>query len=291
MQYGIITPAHNEADTISDYIASVAQQAVRPKKLVIVNDHSTDNTGEIVQGFAGKHDWIVLVDRESHPSHQTGSKVVSAFLHGLQQTDTSEWDIIVKMDADLVLPPGYFKAVLDEFTRNGDTGICGGICALRSDDSLVPERLTDLHHVRGALKAYRKTCYEQIGGLRPVYGWDTLDELLAAYHGWKTVVLAGQVVEHRKPTGSDTPPLALHKMTGEMFYRLGYGPVISLIASAKRFRMKPFAVSVLWSCLGYLHAAMRKPGQYVTPAQRIFIRKLRYRRMREKIAARRAHRT
>ncbi len=291
MQYGIITPAHNEADTISEYMASVARQTVRPRRLVIVNDHSTDNTGEIVRVFAEKHDWIALLDRKSHPSHQTGSKVISAFLHGLEQTDTHGWDVIVKMDADLVLPPDYFKAVLDVFSRDEAAGICGGICALRDGDSLVPERLTDLHHVRGALKAYRMACFKQIGGLRPVYGWDTLDELLAASHGWKTVVLTGQVVEHKKPTGSDTPPLALHKMTGEMFYRLGYGPVISLIASVKRYRMRPFAVSALWSYLGYLKAALQKPGQYVTPAQRIFIRKLRYRRMREKIATQPAKRT
>ncbi|TVQ72336.1 MAG: glycosyltransferase [Balneolaceae bacterium] len=288
MRFGIVTPAHNEADTIPDYISSVIGQSILPVTLIIVNDNSTDNTGDIARQIAKKHDWITVIDRESLPVHRTGSKVVAAFLHGLSKTDYSTWDIIVKMDADLVLPPDYFKGVTEEFARSESVGICGGICALRKGGKLVPEQLTDRFHVRGALKAYRKSCYARIGGVRPVYGWDTLDELLAAYYNWETVVLPDLVAEHRAPTGSDTSSTVLHKMTGEMFYRLGYGPVISLAASAKRYRMKPFLISALWSCLGYLLAALRKPEQYVTPAQRIFIRKLRYRRMREKIAGKRA---
>jgi len=288
MRFGIVTPAHNEADTISDYITSVIGQSILPEALVIVNDNSTDKTGDIAHQIAKKHDWITVIDRKSLPLHRTGSKVIEAFLHGLSETDYKSWDIIVKMDADLILPPDYFKRITDEFARNESAGICGGICALRRGEDLVPEQLTDRFHVRGALKAYRRSCYEQIGGVRPVYGWDTLDELLAAYYDWETVVLPDLVVEHKAPTGSETRPVALHKMTGEMFYRLGYGPVISLAASAKRYRMKPLLMSAFWSFLGYLLAALRKPEQYVTPAQRIFIRKLRYRRMRKKIAGKRA---
>ncbi len=288
MRFGIVTPAHNEADTISGYILSVIRQSILPEALIIVNDNSTDNTGEIARQFAKKHEWITVIDKESLPVHRTGSKVIEAFLHGLSKTDNSSWDFLVKMDADLILPPDYFKRITDEFARNETAGICGGICALRKGEELVPERLTDRFHVRGALKAYRRSCYGQIGGVRPFYGWDTLDELLAAYYNWETVVLPDLVVEHQAPTGSDTLPTALHKMTGEMFYRLGYGPVISLAASLKRYRMKPFLVSALWSYLGYLLAALRKPEQYVTPAQRIFIRKLRYRRMRKKITGKRA---
>ena len=283
MRYGIVTPAHNESDAIFGYMESVVRQSVRPVALIIVNDHSTDNTGHIAREIAKKHDWITIFDRKSDPDHATGSKVAGAFLYGLDRADTTGWDVIVKMDADLVLPHDYFSTVLEQFQKDGKTGICGGVCALRQGDRLVPETLTDRFHVRGALKAYRRECYEQIGGIRQLYGWDTLDELLAAYYGWGTRVIPDLLVEHRSPTGIETQPAELHKMTGELFYRLGYGPVVSLLASVKRYRMKPRFASALLSFSGYLRAAISRPEQYVTPAQRIFIRKLRYRRMREKL--------
>lgn len=291
MIYGIITPAYNEQHQITAFMQSVIRQTELPDKLVIVNDNSTDRTGEIAREIAADHDFIIVADRQSAPQHQTGSKVAEAFLDGLARTDSQHWDIIVKLDADLVLPEHYFETVLDHFRYHPDTGICGGVCALRMDPesgrptghsttkALRTEHLTDKYHVRGALKAYRKRCYEDIGGIKPVYGWDTLDELLAAWKRWETVVLPDLQVEHSAPTGSETQSVKLHRMTGELFYRLGYDPIIALAASMKRFRMSPLFLSAFWSYLGYLYALIRRPEPYVTPDQRAFIRKLRYRRM------------
>ncbi len=294
LSYGIITPAHNEEPFIADFMRSVIAQRHRPDTFVIVDDGSDDRTAAIARGEAAGHDWIHVLERPGKARHQIGSKVVETFSYGLDQFPDNSWDAVVKLDADLILPPDYFQKVIQRFADEPESGICGGVCAVpvkdntrAETDQVEVEKLTDRYHVRGPIKAYRMACYRDIGGLPPIYGWDTLDELLAEYHGWKIRVLPDLVVIHRRPTGAKTPPLKLHKMTGEMFYRLGYGPVISLAASAKRYRMKPFMISALWSYLGYLLAALRKPEQYVTPAQRIFIRKLRYRRMREKIAGKR----
>ena len=295
LSYGIITPTHNEEPFIADFMQSVITQTHRPDTFVIVDDGSDDKTAAIARREAAVHDWIHVIERPGKARHQIGSKVVETFKYGLDQFSDNSWDAVVKLDADLILPPDYFQKVIQRFADEPKTGICGGVCADALQDHTVAEtgrlaveKMTDRYHVRGAIKTYRMACYRDIGGLPSIYGWDTLDELLAEYHGWKIRVLPDLVVIHRRPTGTKTPPLKLHKMTGEMFYRLGYGPVISLAASAKRYRMKPFMISALWSYLGYLHAALRKPEQYITPAQRIFIRKLRYRRMREKIAGKRA---
>ena len=295
LPYGIITPAHNEEPFIADFMRSVIAQTHRPAAFVIVDDGSDDRTADLARDIAAGHDWIHVLDRPGETRHQIGSKVVETFRFGLRQFPGNRWEAVVKLDADLILPPDYFERVMQQLEEEPDVGICGGVCAVplrdhtgAETDRLSVEKLTDRYHVRGPIKTYRMACYRDIGGLPPIYGWDTLDELLAEYHGWKIRVLPDLVVTHRRPTGAKTPPLRLHKMTGEMFYRLGYGPVISLIASAKRYRMKPTGISALWSYFGYLQAAMRKPEQYVTPAQRIFIRKLRYRRMRDKIAGKRA---
>jgi hypothetical protein len=59
-----------------------------------------------------------------------------------------------------------------------------GHCYIEKDGSWVLENLTGKDHIRGALKAYRKKCFQDIGKLKPAMGWDTMDELLALYYNW-----------------------------------------------------------------------------------------------------------
>ena len=41
-------------------------------------------------------------------------------------------------------------------------------------------------HTRGGLKTYRRACYDEIGGIREVDGWDGVDNLVAQMNGWET---------------------------------------------------------------------------------------------------------
>ena len=43
----------------------------------------------------------------------------------------------------------------------------------------IYENISSKNHVRGPIKAYRKECFIDIGGLKAHVGWDTLDVLLA----------------------------------------------------------------------------------------------------------------
>jgi hypothetical protein len=58
------------------------------------------------------------------------------------------------------------------------------------------ENLTDKDNIRGAFKAYRKECFEAIGGLKPAMGWDTVDELLCRFYNWKIKTDATLHVKH-----------------------------------------------------------------------------------------------
>ena len=48
----IITPAYNEAAYIERTINSVMSQTILPEKWIIVDDGSTDATGERIQDYA-----------------------------------------------------------------------------------------------------------------------------------------------------------------------------------------------------------------------------------------------
>ncbi len=281
MKYYVIIPAYNETAYISTMLQSLAQQTVVPAKAVVVNDNSTDDTAEIAASFCAKHQWLSLVNKSSDASHMPGSKVIQAFMTGYETVDEN-YDIIVKLDADLILPPDYFETVLNTFAKNEKTGMVGGFAYIKNNDEWVLENLTDKDHIRGAFKAYRKECFLQIGKLKPAMGWDTVDELLAKFYEWDVVTINSLKVKHLKPTGASYTKSSRYKQ-GEAFYSLGYGFTISAIASAKLAMRKKKPLLFADYIKGFLKAKREHKELLVTKEQAAFIRSYRWKKIRSKL--------
>ncbi|MDP3679491.1 MAG: glycosyltransferase family A protein [Flavobacterium sp.] len=281
MNYYIVIPAHNEEAFIALTLDSLISQTVLPKKVVIVNDNSTDKTVEIVTAYAKENPFISLVNKTSSAIHLPGSKVIQAFHKGFETLD-EEYDVIVKLDADLILPNNYFETILNIFEKDATIGMAGGFAYIEKNGEWILENLTDKDHIRGAFKAYRKACFQQIGNLKPAMGWDTVDELLSKFYGWKVVTDASLIVKHLKPTGANYNKTARYKQ-GEAFYTLGYGFLITSIASAKLAMMKKKPLLFLDYIKGFWKAKAAKTPLLVTAEQAKFIRKYRLKKMKEKI--------
>lgn len=281
MKYYIVIPAHNEADFITETLKSIITQTLLPAKVVIVNDNSTDATARIAKDFCEKHDYITLVHKTSDAIHMPGSKVIEAFNYGYETLDEN-YDIIVKLDADLILPNNYFEVIMKHFENDNRTGIAGGFAYIEQNGVWVKESLTDNDHVRGAFKAYKKECFLQIGTLKPAMGWDTADELLARYYKWNVVTDSSLQVKHLKPTGKNYSKQARYKQ-GEAFYALGYGFLITAVASVKLALKKKNPVLFLDYIKGYFKARNSGKPMLVTPQQAKFIRKYRWKKMKEKL--------
>ncbi len=162
MKYYIVISAHNEEVFISLTLQSLISQTVLPSKIVVVNDNSTDKTAEIVNSFTSKHPFISLVNKSSEAIHLPGSKVIQAFQKGLETLDNN-YDFIVKADADLIFPNNYFETIISHFQSDPKIGMAGGFCYIEKNGDWILENLTDKDHIRGALKAYRKETFQQIG--------------------------------------------------------------------------------------------------------------------------------
>ncbi|WP_426095842.1 glycosyltransferase family 2 protein [Flavobacterium sp. DSR2-3-3] len=281
MNYYIVIPAHNEEAFIALTLNSLISQTVLPKKVVVVNDNSTDKTAEIVTAFAKQNPFITLVNKTSEAIHLPGSKVIQAFQKGYETLD-KEYDVIVKLDADLILPNNYFETILTIFEKDTSIGMAGGFAYIEKNGKWILENLTDKDHIRGAFKAYRKACFEQIGNLKPAMGWDTVDELLSKFHGWKVVTDASLIVKHLKPTGANYNKTARYKQ-GEAFYTLGYGFLITCIASAKLAMMKKKPLLFFDYIKGFWKAKTAKTPLLVTTEQAKFIRNYRLKKMKEKL--------
>jgi glycosyltransferase involved in cell wall biosynthesis len=281
MNYYIVIPAHNEEAFITLTMQSLLSQTLLPKKIVIVNDNSTDKTAEIVLDYAKENPFITLVNKTSSAIHLPGSKVIQAFHKGFETLDEN-YDVIVKLDADLILPDNYFERISSIFEKDPKVGMAGGFAFIEKNGDWILENLTDKDHIRGAFKAYRKELFLQMGNLKPAMGWDTVDELLAKFYGWKVVTDASLKVKHLKPTGANYNKTARYKQ-GEAFYTLGYGLLITTIASAKLALMKKKPLLFFDYIQGFLKAKKANTPLLVNEEQAKFIRKYRLQKMKEKI--------
>jgi glycosyltransferase involved in cell wall biosynthesis len=281
MKYYLIIPTYNEEKFIAITLQSIVAQSILPSKVGVVNDGSTDKTEEIVKSFTSNHSFISLVNKTSEAIHLPGSKVIQAFQKGLETLDNN-YDFIVKADADLIFPSNYFETISQHFQSDERIGMVGGFAYIEKSGEWVLENLTYKDHIRGAFKAYRKECFQQIGGLKPAMGWDTVDELLCKFYDWKVVTDEALKVKHLKPTGASYNQAARYKQ-GEAFYSLGYGFFITCIASAKLALMKGKPLLFIDYINGFFKAKSAKKPLLVTPEQAKFIRKYRWKKIKEKI--------
>lgn len=274
MNFYIIIPAHNEATFIERTLFSLANQTLTPKQLVIVNDNSTDHTALIVNAFAEKYAWISLVNSKSSNAHLPGSKIINAFYKGFETLDTN-YDVICKFDADLIFPSNYLEALAKHFDDNSKLGMAAGFCYIEKKGQWILENLTRKDHIRGALKAYRKSCFSKIGQLKPSMGWDTVDELLAKYYGWDILTDESLHVKHLKPTGISYSKASKY-LQGEAMYKMRYGFTITLISALKLALKKKSFTLFKQYIAGYFRAKKQKIEFLVSKEEGLFIRKLRW---------------
>jgi len=108
----IFIPAHNEEYTIEDTVRSVCQLDYHNDdgepnyELIVVNDGSTDSTGEILSSLKGEYPQVKIVTR--HPPRSGKGK-------GFVLNDAltlSRGEIIGVFDADTRIKPDYLKTVM-----------------------------------------------------------------------------------------------------------------------------------------------------------------------------------
>ncbi|MDY0282402.1 MAG: glycosyltransferase family A protein [Salinivirgaceae bacterium] len=262
MRYIIISPVRDEASNIELTMESVIRQTAKPILWVIVDDGSTDTTGEILDKYALQYKWIEVIHRKNRGYRAAGSGVISAFNEGYAIIDIENWDFIVKLDGDLSFSPDYFEKCLSLFADNDSLGIGGGTILNNKNGQLVVDSIGDPpFHVRGATKIYRRGCWEKISPLIQAPGWDTIDEVKANYYGWSTRTFTDiKLIQHKSTGGADGYWRNWFK-NGLGCYVCGYHPIFMLGKCIKRLFQQPYfflsAALFLGFCSGYLNGTPR----------------------------------
>ena len=245
MKFLIIIPTHNEEKNILFCLESLKKQTFRDYKIVVVNDGSTDQTQAIVNEFAVAHPDFEIKNLEKS-EHQPGAKVVRTFNKGLEVVDFEEFDVVCKFDADIIFPENYLGKINEIYEKNPKAGMVSGIVKIKKsvfEDKLafdfrdekkqwVFENISSKNHVRGPIKSYRKECFQEMNGLRPVLGWDNIDVMLAKKNGWEVLTIKDLWVKHLRPTAYKYKTQKAEKL-GEYFYNIGLSLPLAVISSGK----------------------------------------------------------
>jgi poly-beta-1,6-N-acetyl-D-glucosamine synthase len=230
--YTIVSPVKDEAERLELTLRSVCEQSHRPVQWVIVDDGSTDGTRELAERWAEREPWISVLAAAPSADRARGGRVVRAFERG-RALLTEPHDFVVKLDGDLELPPGYFAVVAGAFARDARAGIVGGRVLVPGRAGWEPERI-GRHTVHGAIKAYRVSCLEDFGGLRPSMGWDGIDEYGAKARGWKVIPLPELLVHHHARRGSKQHWWHARLEEGRGARYMGYLPAFVVARSGYR---------------------------------------------------------
>lgn len=292
MKFFIIIPAHNEENNIMFCLKSLQHQSYRDFNVIVVNDGSTDRTAQIVSGFCSKNSQFELINLEKS-GHEPGAKVVRTFNKGLEHIQNQRFDVLCKFDADIIFPQDYLKKVTEVYQTNPKAGMVSGIVKIKKSvfekalafdfkdekKQWMFEDISSKNHVRGPIKSYRKQCFEDMNGLRPVLGWDNIDVMMAKMHGWETVTIKNLWVKHLRPTAYNYKNQKAEKL-GEYFYNIGLNWPLAAISSAKSSWKNNSLKEFLITIKSY---GRRNQNRALSQEEINFIRKLRWKEMRTKI--------
>lgn len=251
-KYLLITPVRDEEKYIIKMVDSILRQGVLPTRWIIIDDGSIDRTLSILEQYKQKHFFIDVLSLPRNTERQPGGEGVIE--KALKMVNVDDYDLIARFDADIVLDSDYIIKIMEEFNNDPTLGIAGGGLYIIRNGKEILEKVPE-YHVRGALKMYRRNCFKDIGGLDADIGWDTIDEVRAWMHGWKTRSFFLYKGIHLRPTGNGVSQLRLAWKRGWAEYKTCSHPLFVIFKSAKLLfkTFNPFYVISYLTSFLYCH--------------------------------------
>jgi poly-beta-1,6-N-acetyl-D-glucosamine synthase len=266
LRYVLISPSRNEANFIEETLRSVVAQTVLPLKWVVVNDGSTDATGEIAAKYAERYNWIEVVNRPVRKERHFAAKV-EAFKAGFERVKHLEYEIIGNLDADVTLDPDHFEFLLSRFSEDSRLGVAGTVFTEPSGYNSATDSFEGQTYVSGQCQIFRRQCFEEIGGYVPskAGGIDWMAVMTARMIGWNTRSFREKSFLHHRPLGTaDRGAFAKNIAYGKKDYILGGHPLWELLRCSYQMTKRPFVVGGAALLLGYTIGALTRAERPVS---------------------------
>jgi glycosyltransferase involved in cell wall biosynthesis len=289
MVLAVVVPFLNEGDYLPLFLESIDAQTRRPDQLILVDDGSQDGSYELAQAFADAHPYAIALRRPRRPAEAdrlATAAELRAFEWGVGRIEVP-YDVVVKLDADLSLRPSHFAEILSHLDEDPRIGVAGAYLSTHLENGAIVRERHPADHVRGPNKFYRRECFEQIMPLPAHLGWDTIDEVKARMHGWRTtsVGLSGGDSIHLRPTGLRDGRLRAFARWGECAYGFGSHPITVVAGGVARLRRRPYLLAGAAFVWGWINASLRDRPR-ADPEVRSFRHREEFARLRDIAASR-----
>lgn len=191
IKISVIIPARNEEQNIGTCLQSIVAQNY-PKELfevIVVNDHSTDDTEDVVQRFAGQN--VKLINLADHVSAGLNSYKKKAIEIAVSK---SSGDLIITTDADCFAGENWLRSIAAYQLKTQAVLIAapvkiilkkGLLSFFQSLDFLILQGITgaSVHRrfhsmCNGANLAYLKSVFYEVNGFKNVDNIASGDDML-----------------------------------------------------------------------------------------------------------------
>jgi len=163
MPISIIVPVYNNPDDVTECIAAIRKSAPRDAEILVVDDGSTDSTPAVAAAAGAR---VLNLAENSGPAAARNYGARHAY-----------GDILVFVDADVVLAPDALQKITESFAARADiAAVFGSYDATPRAPGLLSQYRNLLHHFvhqQGHAEAatfwagcgaIRKSVFEQVGG-------------------------------------------------------------------------------------------------------------------------------
>jgi glycosyltransferase involved in cell wall biosynthesis len=287
IKYVLITPARNEEAVIGKTLASVVAQTRAPERWVIVDDGSTDRTAAIVEEYARRYPWIVLVRRPLRVDRNFAGKV-HAVNAGVDAVRGLQFEVLGNLDADVSFDADYMEFLLHKFAADPRLGIAGTPFTQPGGYDSTRDSFEGEHYVAGPCQLFRYTCFVDIGGYvpNPAGGVDWIAVMTARMKGWTVTAFDEKRFHHHRLLGTaERSDVAALFSYGEKDYYLGGSPFWQLIRGCYRMKDRPFVVGGLALLSGFTWAALKRTPRPVSRELMQFHRRDQMRKLRTVLGA------
>ena len=191
----IVVPAYNHEDFIGSALQSCIDQTYEDLEIIIVNDGSQDNTGEICKEFAASDTRIRYFEQPNRGAHV-------AINHGIRKAQA---DYIAILNSDDVFPACKIKRCMERVQKDPDIVLISGKvefidqkgCELRRGievdwlkrahdfldrSGLFPMSILNENFIATTTNMlFTRDLWEKVGGFQPLRYCHDLDFLLSSF--------------------------------------------------------------------------------------------------------------
>ena len=236
----VIIPARNEDKFLATTLNALKKQTMKPYRILVVNDGSTDNTSDIAKQF--KCETFNLTDRGFRA---TGQPILANVINkGLENISDDECDYILILGADHVIPPNYVSEIILHMEENSSIVIASGVIKNELQNDTSP---------RGSGRIVKYRFWKNLGLKYPSwYGFESYIVYNALINSYHVKVVRDVVGWSQRPTGKTTD----YKSYGKAMRALGYHPLYALARIV--LMLKRDLKGAINMGLGYLDLSIEK---------------------------------